>query len=92
MVCPLRPISWLVRRKPFRGLSLKRLPFLRKRPQALRVTPSNLHQDNLRLNPEKIQVESIAGHADKGVITLEIALATPRESHSCPEISHFDRS
>ncbi len=91
-VHPLQPISWPVRRKPLRSLSLKRLPSLRERPQALRVTPSNLHQGHLRLNPEKIQVKSIAGRVDKGVITLEIALATPRESHSCPETSHFDRS
>jgi hypothetical protein len=87
-----RPTSWLVRRKPSHSRSLKRLPFPRKRPQALRVTPSNLHQDHLRLNPEKIQVKLIAGHADKGVITLEIALATPRENHFCPETNRFDRS
>jgi hypothetical protein len=55
------------------------------------VTPSNLHQGHLRLNPEKIQVKSIARRVNKEVITLEIALATPRESHSCPETSHFDR-
>jgi hypothetical protein len=45
-VCPPRPISWLVRRKPSHSRNLKRLPFPRKRPQALRVTPSNLHQDH----------------------------------------------
>ena len=91
-VCLPRPTSWLVRRKPSHSRSLKRVPFLRKRPQVLRVHPSNLHQDHFRPNPEKIQVKLIAGHADKGVITLEIALATPRENHSSPKTSRFDRS
>ena len=88
----LRPTFWPVGRKPLLILKPKRLIPPTEKPQTPRVTPSNLHQGRLRLSPEKTRVKLIAGRVDREATTLEIAPATPRESHSCPKTSHFDRS
>ena len=87
----LRPIFWPVERKPLLVLRLKRPAPPKEKPQAPRVTPSNLHQDRLRLSPEKTQVKSIAGRVDKKGTTLVIAPATPKENPFCPKMNHFDR-
>ena len=88
----LRPISWPVGRKHPLILSPKRLASLTENPRAPCVTLPNLHRGHLQPSCEKIPVKSIATRAGKKGITLEIALATPRENPFCPRTNHFDRS
>ena len=88
----LRPISWPVGRKHLLILSPKRLASLTESPLAPRVMLPKLHRGHLQPSCAKIPVKSIVTRADKKGITLEIALATPRENPFCPRTNHFDRS
>jgi hypothetical protein len=87
-----RLISWPAGRKPLLTLSLKWLTSPTEKPQAPHVKHSDIHRDHLRSSHGRIQVKSIAGHVVRRVITLVIALATPRESPFWLKTSHFDRS
>ena len=87
----LQPIFWPIRRNHLLTQKPEHQTFPREKPLAQRAMHPNLHLVPLRPYHERISVKLTATRVDKKDITLEIALATPRENPFYPKTNHFDR-